>query len=137
MGVSLTTVKAFRAAHHDAIHPRDEGLIRLPDPGIAEKAVAERNVPTFDLDFGDIRAAARNTAPSVVIFRLRNQTPARGYSTPLSGHRGLCSGTRNRRGRDRRGRWIPRPAPANPALTANWPLNGTSSARCLKQTFPE
>src|SRR5437660_1120564 len=77
MGVSLTTVEALRVAHHDAVHLRDEGLIRLPDPEIAAKAVAEgRIVLTFDLDFGDILAAAHSGAPSVVIFRLRNQTPA-------------------------------------------------------------
>lgn len=41
------------------------------------KALAEsRTVLTFDLDFGDILAIARSEAPSVVIFRLRNQTPA-------------------------------------------------------------
>jgi predicted nuclease of predicted toxin-antitoxin system len=76
MGVSLTTVEALRAAGHDAIHLRDEGLIRLPDPGIVAKALAEsRIVLTFDLDFGDILAIARSEAPSVVIFRLRNQHP--------------------------------------------------------------
>src|SRR5438046_6898248 len=69
MGVSLTTVEALRAADHDAVHLRDEGLIRLPDPQIAAKAVAEgRIVLTFDLDFGDILAAAHSGAPSVVIF---------------------------------------------------------------------
>ena len=77
MGVSLTTVEALRAARHDAVHLRDEGLIRLPDPEIAAKAVAEsRIVLTCDLDFGDILATARSEAPSVIIFRLRNQTPA-------------------------------------------------------------
>jgi len=77
MGVSLTTVEALRGANHDAVHLRDEDLIRLPDPEIAAKAVTEdRIVLTFDLDFGDILAIARNKAPSVVIFRLRNQTPA-------------------------------------------------------------
>ena len=30
---------------------------------------------TFDLDFGDILAVARSAAPSVIVFRLRNQTP--------------------------------------------------------------
>ena len=76
MGVSLTTVEALRADNHDAVHLRDEGLIRLPDPEIAAKAVAEgRIVLTFDLDFGDILAAARSETPSVVIFRMRNQTP--------------------------------------------------------------
>src|SRR5258708_4561701 len=58
MGVSLTTVEALRAAHHDALHLRDEGLIRLPDPEIALKAAAEdRIVLTFGLDYGDILAA--------------------------------------------------------------------------------
>jgi predicted nuclease of predicted toxin-antitoxin system len=76
MGVSLTTVEALRGANHDAIHLRDEGLIRLPDSQIAAKAVAEsRIVLTFDLDFGDILAVARSDAPGVIIFRLRNQTP--------------------------------------------------------------
>jgi predicted nuclease of predicted toxin-antitoxin system len=77
MGGSLTTVEALRAANHDAVHLRDGGLIRLPDPDIVAKAVAEsRIVLTFDLDFGDILAIARSEAPSVVIFRLRNQTPS-------------------------------------------------------------
>jgi predicted nuclease of predicted toxin-antitoxin system len=59
------------------VHLRDEGLIRLPDPEIAAKAVAERGIVlTFDLDFGDILAAAHSGAPRVVIFRMRNQTPA-------------------------------------------------------------
>jgi predicted nuclease of predicted toxin-antitoxin system len=77
MGVSLTTVDALRATNHEAVHLRDEGLIRLPDPKIAAKAVAEgRIVLTFDLDFGDILATAGSEGPSVVIFRLRDQTPA-------------------------------------------------------------
>jgi hypothetical protein len=33
-------------------------------------------VLTFDPDFGDIPAVARTETPSVIIFRLRNQTPA-------------------------------------------------------------
>src|SRR5215831_7921963 len=77
MGVSITTVEALREADHDAVHLREEGLIRLPDPEIVAKAAREsRIVLTFDLDFGDILAAARREAPSVIIFRLRNQTPA-------------------------------------------------------------
>ncbi|MBL8235143.1 MAG: DUF5615 family PIN-like protein [Bryobacterales bacterium] len=77
MGVSLTTVEALRGAGHDAVHLRDEGLIRLSDPDILAKALVERRVVlTFDLDFGDILAVAGSGGPSVVIFRLRNQTPA-------------------------------------------------------------
>ena len=76
MGVSLTTVEALRGANHDAVHLRDEGLIRLSDSEIAAKAVSEtRVVLTFDLDFGDILAVTRCQTPSVIIFRLRNQTP--------------------------------------------------------------
>ena len=76
MGVSLTSVEALRAADHDVVHLRDEGLIRLADSEVAAKAVAERRIVlTFDLDFGEILAAAHSEAPSVVIFRLRNQTP--------------------------------------------------------------
>ena len=40
MGVSMTTVAALRAANHDTIHLRDEGLIRLPDPDIVAKVLA-------------------------------------------------------------------------------------------------
>ena len=77
MGVSITTVQALRVAAHDAVHLREEGLIRLPDPDIVAKAAQEQRVVlTFDLDFGDILAVARTGAPSVIIFRLRNQTPA-------------------------------------------------------------
>ena len=53
MGVSITTVEALRAAHHHAVHLREEGLIRLPDPEIAAKAAREdRVVLTFDLILG-------------------------------------------------------------------------------------
>ena len=59
------------------MHLREEGLIRLPDPDIVTKAAQEQRVVlTFDLDFGDILAVARAKTPSVIIFRLRNQTPA-------------------------------------------------------------
>jgi hypothetical protein len=68
MGVSLTTVEALRAANHDAVHLRDEGLIRLRDADIVAKALAEnRIVLTFDLDFGDIlqsRAVTRRASSS-------------------------------------------------------------------------
>ncbi len=76
MGVSITTVEALRAANHDAVHLREQGLIRLPDPEIAAKAAREgRVILTFDLDFGDILAVAGSEAPSVIVFRLPNQLP--------------------------------------------------------------
>jgi predicted nuclease of predicted toxin-antitoxin system len=73
MGVGMNVVRELRAGGHDAIHLRDEGLQRLPDPDIFAKAIAEdRIVLTFDLDFADIVAAAGSTSASVIIFRLRN-----------------------------------------------------------------
>ena len=88
MGVSLTTVEALRAADHDAVHLRDEGLIRLPDPEIAAKAVAEsRIVLTFDLDFGDILATARSEGSERRHFSTAKSDARRRKSAALSGDR--------------------------------------------------
>ena len=38
MGVSIATVQALRAAAHDAVHLREEGLIRHSDLDVAAKA---------------------------------------------------------------------------------------------------
>lgn len=54
-----------------------EGLQRLPDPAIVEKARQEdRTLLTFDLDFGELRAASPEALPSVIIFRLQRTAPA-------------------------------------------------------------
>jgi predicted nuclease of predicted toxin-antitoxin system len=51
----------MRSSGHDAIHLRDEGLQRLPNSEIFQKAIREeRIVLTFDLDFGEIVAAAQH-----------------------------------------------------------------------------
>ena len=77
MGVSVTTVHLLREAGEAVVHLRDEGLHRLPDDKILEKARREQQVVlTFDLDFGDLLAAGGNATPSVILFRMRNQTPA-------------------------------------------------------------
>ena len=48
---------------HDATHLRDEGLQRLPNGGVFEKAIAEsRVVVTFDLDFGEIVALSKGAS---------------------------------------------------------------------------
>jgi len=76
MGVSISTVLALRQHGHEAVHLCEENLGRLPDSAIMEKAGQEgRVVLTFDLDFGDILATGTYVFPSVIIFRLRNQTP--------------------------------------------------------------
>ncbi|MDJ0863552.1 MAG: DUF5615 family PIN-like protein [Gammaproteobacteria bacterium] len=77
VGISMSTVRILRQQGHDIVHLREEGLQRLPDSEIMEKARAEgRVVLTFDLDFADLLALGVSTSPSVVIFRLRDETPA-------------------------------------------------------------
>jgi predicted nuclease of predicted toxin-antitoxin system len=76
MGVSMTTVQALRDHDDDAVHLRELGLQTLSDDAILAKALDEsRIVLTFDLDFGDLLAASGAQTPSVVLFRMRNQTP--------------------------------------------------------------
>lgn len=77
MGVSQTVVKQLRKDGYDAIHLRDEGLQKLSDHKIVEKAKQEnRIILTFDLDFADLLAISREDLPSVIIFRLQNATPS-------------------------------------------------------------
>src|SRR5579862_1527373 len=76
MGVSMTTVFALRRLGHDVTHLREQGLMRMEDPDIVTKARREgRILLTFDLDFGEIMALARHASPSVILFRMRDQTP--------------------------------------------------------------
>ena len=57
MGVSQHIVQWLRQNGEDAVHLRDEGLQKLPDSTIFEKAHLEgRVVLKFDLDFGEIAA---------------------------------------------------------------------------------
>lgn len=77
MAVSMSTVKALRERGHDALHLREEGLHRLSDEEILEKArLEDRVLLTFDLDFGDLLAAGLHESPSAILFRLHNQTPS-------------------------------------------------------------
>jgi predicted nuclease of predicted toxin-antitoxin system len=78
MGISPRTVAFLRSQGHDAVHLHEQGLDRLEDPAILEKARNEgRVLLTHDLDFGDLLAAAGTALPSVVIFRLQNMRPER------------------------------------------------------------
>ncbi len=77
MGVSMATVSTLRDLGEDVIHLREQGLHKMPDDRILTKAVdKKRIVLTFDLDFGELPAASRSQVPSVILFRMRNQTPA-------------------------------------------------------------
>jgi predicted nuclease of predicted toxin-antitoxin system len=76
MGISPKTVAFLHALGHDAVHLSAQGLERLPDPGIVEKARQEDRIAlVHDLGFGELVAAA--TLPSVITFRLRNMHPDR------------------------------------------------------------
>lgn len=71
MGLARRTAEFLRTKEHDAIHLRDQGLQRLSDVSIVEKALVERRVIlTHDLDFGRIVALSRGQLPSVITFRL-------------------------------------------------------------------
>ena len=77
MGVAQRIVEWLRAEGHDAVHLREEGLQRMPNGAIFEKAISEgRIVLTFDLDFGEIVALAGGRRTGMVLFRLHNtRTP--------------------------------------------------------------
>ncbi|MCD4652911.1 DUF5615 family PIN-like protein [bacterium] len=73
MGVAGRVVHWLLENGHDAVHLRDEGLQRLPNGQIFQKAVEEdRIILTFDLDFGEITALSKGTRCSSIVFRLRN-----------------------------------------------------------------
>ncbi len=72
MGVSQSVVEWLRSEGHDAVHLREEGLHRLPDPEVFGKGLEEKRVViTFDLGFGEIVASSRQMV-SVIVYRLRN-----------------------------------------------------------------
>ena len=76
MGISPATVISLREQGHDASHLRDEGLERLADSAIVEKAMEENRILlTSDLDFGYLMAVSGERLPSVVLFRLSDMRP--------------------------------------------------------------
>lgn len=78
MGISPKTVSFLRDLGHLAVHLHQEGLGRLKDLEILEKARREESIVlTHDLDFGDLLAASGPQLPTVIIFRLRNMRPER------------------------------------------------------------
>lgn len=78
MGISPRVVVFLKSLGHNAIHLYEQGLARLSDPAILQKARDEgRVLLTHDLDFGELMAASGAELPSVVIFRLRDMRPER------------------------------------------------------------
>lgn len=73
MGISPRVVEELRQKGHDAVHLTEQGLHRMVDGDILQKARQENRVLlTHDLDFGDLLAASGGTLPSVIIFRLKD-----------------------------------------------------------------
>jgi len=68
MNISLLTVKWLRS----------QGLQRAVDSFILDKARAEHRILlTMDLDFGYLMAISHEQLPSVILFRLGNETSER------------------------------------------------------------
>ena len=73
MCVDVRIVRWLLEQGHDAIHLREQGLHRMPNGQIFDKAIYEdRIVITFDLDFAEIASLTKGKKVSVILFRLRN-----------------------------------------------------------------
>jgi len=60
MGIDYRIAQWFRENGDETIHLNDEGLHRLPDKEVFDKAHSEnRVILTFDLEFGEIAAFSR------------------------------------------------------------------------------
>lgn len=72
MNLPLGVAEWMRINGHDAVHARDLGHAFSTDREIFAYAAADqRIVITFDLDFGEIAAQARDARIGVVLLRLR------------------------------------------------------------------
>ena len=77
MGLAQSTATFLRSEGYDSVHLREEGLQRLPDEEIIQKARQEgRIILTHDLDFGRLMALSQQHLPSVITFRLDNMRAA-------------------------------------------------------------
>jgi predicted nuclease of predicted toxin-antitoxin system len=77
MGISPRIVDELRQNGYDAIHLQEQGLFRMSDGDILEKARQENRILlTHDLDFGELLAASGGSLPSVIIFRLKDMRSA-------------------------------------------------------------
>ncbi len=67
VGISPRTVEFLRAQGHDAIHLHEQGLDRLADIDILDKARAEGCILlTSDLGFGELAYLSGKSLPSVI-----------------------------------------------------------------------
>ncbi|MBI4334200.1 MAG: DUF5615 family PIN-like protein [Chloroflexi bacterium] len=72
MGISSKTVAFLKELGHDATHLHDQGLDRLPDPAILEKARQEQRILlAHDLDFSELVAGRGLLTPPSIEALLR------------------------------------------------------------------
>ncbi|MCD6220476.1 DUF5615 family PIN-like protein [Candidatus Calescamantes bacterium] len=75
MPISIKTVQFLREKGYDIYHLREKNLQRLSDEGIIKLARREnRVILTADLDFSFLSFLSRKQFPSVIIFRLEDET---------------------------------------------------------------
>jgi predicted nuclease of predicted toxin-antitoxin system len=78
MNMSLLTVEWLRSQGHEAMHVRERGLQRAADEHILDKARSEQSILlTMDLDFGYLMAVSQERLPSIILFRMANDTSER------------------------------------------------------------
>ena len=76
MGISPKTVSYLENLGYQAVHLHHEGLDKLSDAEILQKARLEGSILlTHDLDFGDLLAASEAELPSVINFPLAQYAP--------------------------------------------------------------
>ena len=77
MGIAQSVSLWLKSPGHDAVHLNDEGLFKLPDNFILEKAEKEsRVILTTDMDFGQLLAFNKSIQASVIQFRTSTFTPS-------------------------------------------------------------
>lgn len=95
MGACKRAVASLREQGYEGTHLRDQGLQRLSNDEIFQKAASEaRVIVTFDLDFGEIAALSRDRKVSVVAFRLRRiswRSRPRASKPSTAGWAGRCA----------------------------------------------
>ena len=75
MGISNKCTAWMQEKGFDITHINDQGLYRMADEDIYQKAKTEgRIILTMDLDFSDIAAANKMKLPSIITFRLSNMS---------------------------------------------------------------
>jgi predicted nuclease of predicted toxin-antitoxin system len=78
MGIGLRVAAWLREQGHEAVHLRELGLSRLPDPQIVEMAVSERRViVTCDLDFPELLIRSGDATVSLIVFRIADERAPR------------------------------------------------------------